>query len=157
MAPKLRLTGGPKEDDLQASIAQLLHLVLPEWIAWSHFPAGGYYLTPAARARLTRLGLTKGFPDLLICLPHGKCLWMEVKSELGRVEYEQRLRHAQLNNLGHPVEVVRCTEDVMLALDKYQVPHKAATLIGGSFGSTIDTRDAQGRTTQSPQSQTIPA
>lgn len=136
MAPRIRLTGGPKEDELQASIATMLNHILRPPVIWSHFPSGGYYLTPAARARLYRLGLTRGWPDIMIALPAGKVLWLEVKSEVGRLEKEQVLRHGQLENLGHPVEVVRSPEDVVMALDRHGVAHRRIDLLGGSFGAT---------------------
>jgi hypothetical protein len=47
----------PDEDALHASVAAVLNLLLLPPAQWTHFPAGGYGLSPAASARLWRLGL----------------------------------------------------------------------------------------------------
>lgn len=126
--PKLKLRGEPTEDELQASIANLLDWVLTEDVVWSHFPAGGYELGVAASARLYRLGLKKGFPDIEICYTPGRTLWLEVKTRFGVTSKAQRKKHEQLQAIGHPVVVVRRVEDVLAALETYGVPYKKVRL-----------------------------
>lgn len=128
----------PSEDQLQKSIADLLEWILPEEVAWSHFPAGGYQLTRAAQARLLRLGLKRGFPDLMICYGRLKMLWMEVKTPTGVVSKQQEKRHAQLQALGHVVVVVRSVEQVLQALLTYGVPIRRARLDRSYHGTQGD-------------------
>lgn len=141
MAGKRRFTmvtpPDPREDELQQAIAQLLDQILIEGqVAWSHFPAGGYQLTPAARARLYRLGLKPGFPDIMILFSQARVLWLEVKTRTGVLSKDQSHMHALLRMLGHTVKVVRSLEDVIGALQQHRVPMRMARL-GGFFGETF--------------------
>jgi hypothetical protein len=79
-------------------------------------------LTQAAKARLSRLGLQPGYPDLLIQWHPSKVLWIELKTHLGRVSDIQKERHALLQALGFPVVICRCVEDVLDALRLHGVP-----------------------------------
>ena len=137
---KLRLNCDPDEDALQQSIADLLDWILPAEIAWSHFPAGGYQLTKAAQARLYRLGLKRGWPDIEIAYSRGRTLRLEVKTRHGRLSRQQEDRIAQLQALGHPVVVVRRVEDVIAALRTYDVPYKRARLAEGFDGKAVEGR-----------------
>lgn len=51
--------------------------------------------------------LTPGWPDLTICLPSGRVLFIELKSAKGVVKAEQKAIHLQLMALGHEVHVIR--------------------------------------------------
>lgn len=125
----------PTEDQFQASIANLLDAILDEErVVWTHVPAGGYLLTPAARARLYRLGLKRGFSDIVICYSLGRTLWMEVKTPTGTLSPAQRLNHLRLGVLGHNVAVVRRIEEVIAALIEYNVPFRKARLAEGYHG-----------------------
>lgn len=126
--PRLKLRGEPDEDQLHKSIADLLDWVLTEDVVWSHFPAGGYELGPAARGRLWRLGLKQGFPDLVICYAPLKTLWLEVKTRFGVTSRAQKRKHEQLRAIGHPVVVVRSVEDVLAALETFGVPYRKVRL-----------------------------
>ncbi len=53
-----------------------------------------------------------GMPDRLVLLPGGKVMWVEVKTDSGHLEEIQKLRHRELENLGHTIRVVWSTEDV---------------------------------------------
>ena len=129
----------PSEDQLKHSIANLLDAILPEdQVLWSHFPAGGYELTPAARARLYRLGLKRGFPDILLCYSLGRILWLEVKTPTGVVSPAQRKVHLGLKKQGHNVVIVRRIEDVIKALMEYNVPFRRARLAESYHGKTTN-------------------
>ena len=54
------------EDDLHEQVAKALAILLPPPVEWTTVPAGGYELSAAARARLFRLGLRPGWPDIII-------------------------------------------------------------------------------------------
>lgn len=151
--PKLRLTPpDPSEDRLQESIFHLLDRILqPEEALATHFPAGGYHLTPAARARLYRIGLRRGWPDAFICYTFGRILWLEVKTATGAITPAQREKHMQLRALGHKVVVVRRIEDVIAALIEYEVPFRKIRLDGDWYAKTIDQSAAQGSAEESAQ------
>lgn len=130
----------PSEDQFQHSIADLLDRILPEeQVAWTHFPAGGYELSPAARARLYRLGLKRGWPDILICYEPCRSLWLEVKTATGHLSPAQRSMHLRLQAMGHPVVVVRRVEDVIKALMEYSVPFRRVRLAEAYGGQTVTT------------------
>lgn len=139
MPRRFKLTApDPSEDEFQKSVADLFHAILPpDKVAFSHFPSGGYQLTPAAKARLYRIGLTKGWPDLIVCYGGGKCLWLELKTRRGVVSSEQKQRHHQLRLLGHPVVLCRCIEDVIAALDEWRVPYRRMRLAGVYHGPSF--------------------
>lgn len=143
----------PDEDQCQASIVSLFDRILPEdQVAWSHFPAGGYYLSPAARARLYRLGLKQGWPDLLICYEPCRSLWLEVKTRTGQLRPAQRSMHIRLRAMGHKVVVVRSIEDVIAALMEYGVPFRRARLAESYHGTAQShTSATSGGTTQPAQ------
>lgn len=136
MPKRFTLNGDPDEDQIQQSIVDLLKWVLPDEVAWTHVAHGGYQLTKAASARLYRLGLTKGWPDILLCYGGRKMLWMEVKAPRGALSRAQKDRHAQLQALGHVVVVVRSADDALHAMWNYQVPFKRARLAEGFLGKT---------------------
>ena len=85
-------------------------------------------MTPGARARLFRIGLRPGFPDIVICYEPGRCLWLELKTKHGGLSNDQKDRHAVLMGLRHQVAVCRSAEDVMAALEMYDVPHHKARI-----------------------------
>lgn len=136
--PAFKLTPpDPSEDQFQHAIANLLDSILPaDQVAWSHFPAGGYFLSPAARARLYRLGLKRGFPDIVICYAPARILWLEVKTLTGVISPAQRATHLLLRQLGHTVAVVRRIEQVIAVLMEYQVPFRRARLDGEWYART---------------------
>jgi hypothetical protein len=67
----------PPEDELHASAARLLDRVLRPPAVWTTFPAGNVPLPPEYAAKLARLGLKRGWPDILIL--HGHLYGLELK------------------------------------------------------------------------------
>jgi hypothetical protein len=68
----------PKESLLQCAVADLLRRhARPEW-RWSHFPAGEWRGIITG-ARLKRMGLMRGWPDLHLVSPDGRFHGLEVK------------------------------------------------------------------------------
>lgn len=127
--PRLKLNGDPSEDQFQESVANLLDAILPaDQVVWTHIAHGGYELSGAARGRLMRLGLKRGFPDIVICYKPGRTLWLECKTRTGRVSIDQKQKHALLWVMGHNVVVVRRIEDVISALELHGVPFRKARL-----------------------------
>lgn len=112
-----------EEDTIQAAIVDWLRLVLPNAIV-AHI-----HNNPRSKidgARLKRMGLVAGAPDLLVCLHGGRGLFIEVKAPKGRVEPEQ---HAFANDclvIGWSWFVARSIDDVRLAFRALGVPTREA-------------------------------
>lgn len=47
-----------------------------------------------------------GYPDRVICLPHGKTVWVELKSKGKKPTKIQSIRHQELISIGHEVHVI---------------------------------------------------
>ena len=52
-----------------------------------------------------------GMPDRIVTLPDGRCVWVELKTDNGKLSVVQQLRHAELKKAGQQVEVVWSKED----------------------------------------------
>lgn len=62
----------------------------------------------AYTAQLHAEGMRTGAPDLVIALPNGRVLWIEMKRasrHMSHVSDAQRLEHSLLTTLGHEVHV----------------------------------------------------
>ena len=79
---RYRLTNEVLEDDLHASVANALAWHISP-AAWTTFPAGSVPLPPRFAAKLTRLGLQRGWPDILIL--HDRLYGIELKRIGGRL------------------------------------------------------------------------
>lgn len=76
-------------------------------------------------ALLKKEGARRGAPDLLLCAPsRGKhALFIEMKTEKGRVSPEQATIHNQLRDFGYAVEVCRSTDEAIKTIETYLNPH----------------------------------
>ena len=86
--------------------------------SYNHSPNEGKR-TPQEGNKLKRMGMSKGFPDLEICVAkngfHG--LYLEFKSSKGKLSKEQQEWVQRLTEAGYKVAVVRsCSE----AIDVFQ-------------------------------------
>jgi hypothetical protein len=48
-----------------------------------------------------------GTPDILVLLPRSRCIWLELKTEDGKLRESQRIWHDKVTKLDHVVHVVR--------------------------------------------------
>lgn len=110
------------ESKIQKAIVEYLRAVLPNALVMA-IPNGSQR-TASGRPANAVAGLLPGAPDLCVALPNGKTLFLEVKSDKGRVSDNQILVHGLLNSLGHTVPVVRSVEDVRQALAFLNIPTK---------------------------------
>jgi hypothetical protein len=140
--PKVfRLTApAPSEDELHAAVRDALDTFLAPPAFWTTMPAGGYLLSAAARARLYRLGLKTGLPDVLLW--HARRSYgIELKDRDGRLSRTrvvrskrtgrvrivvgQQERHAELRAAGMEVAVCRSVDDVLRAVADWRLPVRA--------------------------------
>lgn len=104
-----------------------------EWFRYSFprtliasFPNGVYIGgTPVQRARRWNLlkaeGAMPGMPDLMICMSNGPyhALFIEMKTEKGKLSDTQKIVHAQLINAGYAVKVCRSFEEFTKTIKTY--------------------------------------
>lgn len=64
-------------------------------------------------ARHFQTGLPVGFPDLLVILPNGRVVFMEVKTATGKVRPEQKRMHEFLDSMHQHHCIVRSVEDAV--------------------------------------------
>ena len=102
------------EDDLQAAVAELLDML--GWL-YCHVPNGGKRNLREA-ARLKRMGVKAGIPDVLIFEPtiHGHGLAIELKVKPNRVTPEQLATMKALGERGWAWQPCYSMSDVMEAL-----------------------------------------
>lgn len=87
----LRLTAPePNEVDLQAACADALNKLLAPPAQWATYPAGHIQLLPHQAARLSRIGLKRGMPDIMIFWNR---VWgVELKRRGGRLSQTRIVR-----------------------------------------------------------------
>src|SRR4051812_43721207 len=126
----------PDEDCLHASVAAALSVLLLPPAQWTTFPCGGYGLSPAASARLYRLGVRPGWPDLLL-VHDGRLFGIELKTRTGRLSKSRVVRTrsggarhvtgqvemlADLERAGVRIAVCRSVVEVLAQLAAWQIP-----------------------------------
>ena len=143
------VTSAPKEseDDLAKAVADYLRLAWPTELPWWHTPNGGsraqverqdrrsgrtYRFSPEA-AKLKKMGVLAGVPDLTFILPNGQVAFIELKVADGTLSDEQAdLRKLLLDcHCGYAIarsveDVERITTDWLAAYDL----KPRATLLG---------------------------
>lgn len=103
------------EDTIHIAIKRWLETVLPTAIVL-HVPNDGKR-SEAAGARLKRLGMLAGWPDLTVMLPaEERVFLLEVKNQSGVLSSDQRACHAMLRARRIPVAVVRSIDDARIAI-----------------------------------------
>jgi hypothetical protein len=130
-----RLTNETPEDELHADVAAMLDLMVRPPAVWTTFPAGNVQLPKHAAAKLTRLGLKRGWPDILIV--HGGVYGIELKREGGRLSKTRIVRtrsgamrvldgqadvFPRLGLAGMAIAVCRDKDEVLEALTEWGVP-----------------------------------
>lgn len=67
-------------------------------------------------------GVEPGTPDILVMLCGGRVLWLECKTEKGKLTQTQQLWHEQAARLGHTAIVVRSLNEAVQAVDAARTP-----------------------------------
>lgn len=110
------------ESVLQAQIVQWLRWSLPASAFLTAFPAGGGGRVRGAK--LKRMGLVPGFPDLLL-IWNGEAYGLEVKTAKGRVSQEQVDCHMQLAKAGMSVVIIRSVAEAERTCLQLRIPLRA--------------------------------
>jgi len=79
------------EDELHASVADALDKLLLPPARWTTFPAGSVPLPPRYAAKLARLGLKRGWPDVQV-VHAGRIYGIELKRRGGRLSRTRIVR-----------------------------------------------------------------
>ena len=122
------------EDSIQMSCVSWFRIAHPELARLLHHSANegkrttrivhthaGTRVVCSGGARLKAMGMQTGFPDLFLAVPrkgmHG--LFIEMKSETGRLEPSQREMLALLSEQGYATAVCRSLDDFQDVTDNY--------------------------------------
>lgn len=105
------------EQALHMSVARFLTVALPANIPWSTFPAGGGGRTRGGFLKV--MGLSAGWPDILIVGAFGQLHGIELKSPKGKVQPQQNIIHSRLRAIGAKVTICRSVDDVELKLREW--------------------------------------
>jgi hypothetical protein len=90
----------PSEYQLHCAVVDTVkRWILPGWI-FSHI-ASGEKRDPVTAARLQRMGVTPGFPDLVFFGAGGQVCFIELKAKAGRISDAQAAIAAHLIRAGH--------------------------------------------------------
>ena len=107
---KARTKRKETESALQASIFQVINLILSKDVLITCFPSGGG--GKIRGARLKRMGLSSGWPDLQL-IYKGKYYGIEVKTSVGKLSSAQSELHKRLSDQGAKVAVVKSEKEAM--------------------------------------------
>jgi hypothetical protein len=131
---RLAATTAP-EDELHAAVAHALDVLLLPPATWTTFFAGNVELTGQAAAKLARLGLKRGWPDVLVL--HGVLHGIELKRVDGtlsrtrtvrtrrgtlRIVEGQRDTFPRLEAAGMKIAVCRSVDEVLATLTGWKIP-----------------------------------
>lgn len=122
------------EDSIHMSCVSWFRIAHPELARLLHHSANegkrttrivhthaGTRVVCSGGARLKAMGMQTGFPDLFLAVPrrgmHG--LFIEMKSETGRLEPSQREMLALLSEQGYATAICRSLDDFQHVIDSY--------------------------------------
>jgi len=116
------------EAKIQMAIVAYLSRCCPEVMIASSF--NGVHLSKGAMQMgyAKRQGLAVGDPDLRLSLPGGRTIFIEVKSEVGRLSDAQKTAHDKLTKLGFGVYVCRSIDDLREVINREGVPCREVQL-----------------------------
>lgn len=102
-AHEAKAEGVKRELDLHGHISNFCRSM-----GWIYFHGN-----PSVRSRRTR-----GEPDFLCLLPGGKVLFVECKSEEGKLSIDQNSMNAHMVKLGHKMHIVRSISEFSALIEK---------------------------------------
>ncbi len=115
----------PDEDQIHKAVADFLELALKAPVTWTTIGHGGGGV--ARGAKLKRLGLKPGWPDVQILVPNGTgsltlYIGIELKTKDGAPSEDQLRVHGEIRAAGGHVFICRGVDDVHRALVEMRVP-----------------------------------
>lgn len=108
------------EQSLQATLVDALHRVLTEETYFFAVPNGGMRSRVEA-AIFVGQGVRPGVPDLIF-IHKGRAFGLELKSDAGRLNDNQRTAHEGMRAAGARVEVARTFDEAMKHLRDAGIP-----------------------------------
>jgi hypothetical protein len=138
---RLRPPPPPFEDELQEAVAKSLTFLLLPPAVWFAMPVGHLKLTPAQAARLTRIGVRRGLPDIMLIYnakPYGielkrgsasLSVTRTVRTKRGglRVLEGQQDVFPRLAAAGMQIAVCRSVDQVLYAIRRWGIPLRPFT------------------------------
>jgi hypothetical protein len=112
------------ETRLHAAAVRYLRTVCPDCITL-HIANGGKRSKETARL-MKALGVLPGVFDLLLICPDGRHMWLEAKSDAGRLSPEQQWFKTQLIVRGVPYVVFRNLADIEAFVQQNRIPNRLA-------------------------------
>lgn len=108
------------ETQIQRAVAVYLTAVLkpPTW--WTSIDHG-VPMSQKTRARHASIGVRAGIPDILI-VHDGRCYWIELKAERGKLSPAQKLVNEALVRAGCAPHLCRSIDDVRFSLNMWRIP-----------------------------------
>jgi hypothetical protein len=136
-APPFRLIAERQpEQDLHEAAVDLFHRLVAPPAMWACYPAGATELGPAQMAKLSRMGLQRGWPDFLFL--HRHLYGLELKRLGGRLSrtYVARTKRGSprvlvgqeevfplLEAAGmQPIVICHSLDEVIATLQRWQIP-----------------------------------
>ena len=90
----------PSEYQLHCAVADTIRRWIMPGCIYTHI-ASGERRDQITAARLKRMGVTPGFPDLILFGPHGEVCAIELKADNGRLSEAQAAVKRHLEQAGH--------------------------------------------------------
>ena len=113
-----------KESDIQIACNQLLnYLANTHYFRHFHVPNEGKR-SISYHAKMKKMGLRSGCPDIIVEYPQGRVLYIELKNEKGRLSDNQKLWAVQSKALGTPHFIVKgglteCLDEIKAIIQKH--------------------------------------
>jgi hypothetical protein len=139
--PRLKLVAPVvPEDELHCAAAQMLDVAVAPPAMWTCFPAGNVPLPPEYAAKLARMGLHSGWPDILIV--YRNIYGIELKRQGGVLSRTRTVRtrrgglrviegqvdtFPKLVKAGMCIAVCRSIDEILAALRDWSIPLRIST------------------------------
>jgi hypothetical protein len=133
----LKLTAPePFERDIHVACVRALGLLLLPPAVWFTYPAGAAQLSPPQMAAYSRVGLRRGFPDIMV-IHDARIFGIELKSRRGvlsktkvvrtasgapRMLIGQVERFAELEAAGMRIAICRSVDEVLAQIVRWGIP-----------------------------------
>jgi len=116
------------EDALQIAVAEFLRVALRDDECLFYSVPNGGKRSKIEAARLKKMGLRAGVPDLAFVLPGGRAGFIELKAGKGRLSKAQDETADFVTGIGARWGVARSVEGVEWVLREWRVPLHASVL-----------------------------